>query len=55
MPNDPPAGGRAVRVRRVPPSFGHAPAETSAAAWLHAAYAKSGATAVVEIPEPAVA
>jgi radical SAM superfamily enzyme YgiQ (UPF0313 family) len=46
---------RSVRVRRAPPPFVHAGAEPFAAAWLHAAYAKSGATAVVEIPEPAVA
>ncbi len=46
---------RSVRVRREPPPFVHAPPETFAAAWLHAAYAKSGATVVVEIPEPAVA
>jgi len=46
---------RSVRVRRLRPAFENAPPATFAAAWLHAAYAKTGATVVVEIAEPSVA
>lgn len=44
----------ATRVRRLPPRFAVADAPTFAAAWLHAAYAKSNTTFVAAMPEAAV-
>jgi putative methyltransferase len=51
------AGGPApvpTRVRRLPPQFAIADATTFAAAWLHAAYAKSNTACIAAMPEATV-
>ena len=43
-----------TRVRRLPPQFAIADATTFAAAWLHAAYAKSNTAFIAAMPEATV-